>query len=221
MPTLDKADALRDLMAEAIEAFGEPWPGERWDDRVLDAMRAVPRHRFVPHLPLERAYEDSPQPIAHGQTISQPTVVAMMAQALELTPQSKVLEIGTGSGYHAAVVSVLAGEVYTIERHRPLAELAREHLGQAGFAGVVVRAGDGYLGWPEHAPFDRILVTAAPPELPRALIDQLSDGGILVAPIGPEHEVQQLIRYRKDGEVLLREHLGPVRFVPMLPGEEG
>ncbi|TVQ87097.1 MAG: protein-L-isoaspartate(D-aspartate) O-methyltransferase [Deltaproteobacteria bacterium] len=221
MPPPDKAEALRDLMTEAIEAFGEPWPGQSWDDRVLDAMREVPRHRFVPHLSLERAYEDSPQPIAHGQTISQPTVVAMMAQALELEEESTVLEIGTGSGYHAAVISVLAGQVFTVERHRPLAEQAGRRLEDAGYPNVQVRAGDGYLGWPEQAPFDRILVTAAPPELPQALVDQLRDGGVLIAPIGPEHEVQQLVRFRKDGEVLIRENLGPVRFVPMLPGDEG
>lgn len=206
-------------MIRAIRAHGGPWPGAAWDERVLDVLARVPRHAYVPELTIELAYEDSPQAIGHGQTISQPTIVAMMAQALELGPDSRVLEIGTGSGYHAAVIAELAAEVFTIERHAPLAASARDKLAGQGVGNVHVRAGDGYQGWPEHAPFDRILLTAAPPELPPALVNQLAPGGILVAPIGPDGAVQRLTRYRKQEGELVGEDLGAVRFVPMVPGE--
>src|SRR5262249_12815799 len=151
-------------------------------DRVRGAMMRVPRHLFVPGASLEEAYDDAPFPIGHGQTISQPAVVAVMTEALELGGRERVLEGGTGSGSEAAVLSLLSSDVYTIEIVTDLAEIARERLATLGYANVHVRAGDGYAGWPEHAPFDRIIVTAAPPELPRALVDQLAEGGVLVAP---------------------------------------
>jgi len=215
----DPTAPLRARMVAAVRAWGGPWPGEAWDPAVLDALARVPRHAFVPELPLGQAYEDAPQPIGRGQTISQPTVVAMMAQALELTPGARALEVGTGSGYHAAVLAALGAEVYTIERHAPLAERARAALSAQGYARVQVRAGDGYLGWPERAPFDAILVTAAPEQIPPALLDQLAEGGRLVAPVGPQETGQRLLRLRRLGGEIVGEDLGAVRFVPMLPGE--
>jgi len=189
------------------------------DQRVFDAMARVPRHLFVPGASLGRAYADAPAPIGYGQTISQPTIVAIMTQALELGGHERVLEVGTGSGYQAAILSLLASEVYTIEIVKELAEEARIRLPRLGYANVHVRAGDGYKGWPEQAPFDRILVTAAPDELPQALIDQLADGGVLVAPVGSNDRWQRLLRYRKTGKRISSEDLGAVRFVPMVPGD--
>jgi protein-L-isoaspartate(D-aspartate) O-methyltransferase len=179
----------------------------------------VPRHRFAPGLSIRRAYEDRPQPIGHDQTISQPTVVAIMTQALRLGGTERVLEIGTGSGYQAAILARLCKEVFTIEIVPPLGEAARDRLKALGYANVHVRIGDGYLGWPEAAPFDRILLTAAPPEIPRALVDQLAEGGILVAPVGEQGEAQRLVRWTKRGGSLKKEDLGAVRFVPMVRGD--
>jgi protein-L-isoaspartate(D-aspartate) O-methyltransferase len=173
------------------------------DERVLSAVRNVPRHAFVPDAPLRFAYADQPLPIGHGQTISQPTVVAMMTEALQLRGGERVLEIGTGSGYQAAILGRLAREVYTIEIVPELGEEARQRLERLGFGNVQVRIGDGYAGWPERAPFDRIILTAAPPEVPRALLDQLADGGILVAPVGREGEIQTLRPGRKKGNSAL------------------
>lgn len=190
------------------------------DGRVLDAMRAVPRHAFMPGARLRDAYGDHPFPIGHGQTISQPSLVARMTELLELSPSHRVLEIGTGSGYQAALLSRLAGHVYTIELSPPLGEAARERLARLGYRGVTVRVGDGYRGWPEEAPFDRIMVTAAPDELPQALLDQLAEGGVLIAPVGPEGAVQKLVRVRKKkGGALERDELLDVRFVPMVRGD--
>jgi protein-L-isoaspartate(D-aspartate) O-methyltransferase len=186
------------------------------DPRVLKAVETVPRHLFVPGEPVDIAYEDRPLPIGHGQTISQPTVVAMMSEALDLHGSERVLEIGTGSGYQAAILTMLAKEVYSIEVVEPLAKEAGARLKELGYS-VNVRAGDGYRGWPEAAPFDRIIVTAAPPEIPKALLDQLAEGGVLVAPVG--QGVQQLVRIRKEHGELHREHLGLVVFVPMVPGK--
>ena len=217
--TNDASTFYRNRLADELARRGEPWPGERWDARVLGAIREVPRHAFVPGLALSVAYEDAPQPIGVGQTISQPTVVAMMTQALELHREARVLEIGTGSGYAAAVASRLAGHVYTIELHEVLATSAREKLSALGYPNVTVRHGDGYAGWPEHAPFDRIVLTAAPPELPLALVEQLAEGGVLVAPVGPEGGLQRLMRYRKLRGTLVHEDLGGVMFVPMVPGD--
>lgn len=184
------------------------------DPAVLRALRHVPRHEFVPVSMREYAYADRPLPIGEGQTISQPYIVAFMTELLEVQPGQRVLEIGTGSGYQAAVLAELGVEVYTIEIVEKLAATARELLQRLGYAKVHVRAGDGYRGWPEFAPFDRIIVTAAPPQVPQPLIDQLKPGGRLVVPEG-EHE-QDLVLYTKtsDGK-LRRERVLPVRFVPM------
>lgn len=188
------------------------------DPRVVDALRAVPRHHFVPAASLAAAYADVPLPIGEGQTISQPAVVASMTQALELRGGERVLEIGTGSGYQAAVLSLLAARVWSIELIARLGERARARLAQLGYANVEVRVGDGYAGWPDQAPFDRILLTAAPPEVPEALVDQLAEGGVLVAPVGPEGETQKLLRLRKTRGSITREDLGRVVFVPMVRG---
>jgi len=186
------------------------------DPRVLDALRRVPRHLFVPGVPLTEAYIDDPLPIGHRQTISQPTIVAIMTHALELTGTERVLEIGTGSGYQAAILSLLAAEVYSVEVVPELAEEARARLASLGYANVKVRTGDGYGGWPELAPFDRILVTAAPPVLPPDLLRQLGDPGILVAPVGDDGWSQRLVRVRLGGGKASEEDLGGVRFVPMV-----
>jgi protein-L-isoaspartate(D-aspartate) O-methyltransferase len=211
----DEAVRLRGYLVQDI-AKRAPWDGAAWEPRVLDAMRAVPRHRFVLGASLPVAYRDVPLDIGHEQTISQPTVVAIMAQALELEPSSRVLEIGTGSGYHAAVMSLLAAEVASIEIVEALGLAARDRLKKLGYTNVVVRIGDGYAGWPEKAPFDRIVLTAAPPSLPEALVAQLAEGGVLVAPVGPDGGVQRLMRYRKKGGRLAQQDLGAVRFVPMV-----
>ena len=213
------AREARARLVRSIEAQGDPWEGSGpWDRRVLGALADVPRHRFAPGLSIRDAYADRPQPIGHGQTISQPTVVAIMTAALGLTGTERVLEIGTGSGYQAAILSRLCREVYTIEIVAPLGEAARARLAALGHANVRVRIGDGYLGWPEAAPFDRVLLTAAPPEIPQPLVSQLAEGGILVAPVGPEGKVQRLVRWTKRGGALRKEDLGAVRFVPMVPG---
>lgn len=183
------------------------------DERVLDAMQTVPRHLFVPEPEQRAAYGDHPLPIGHGQTISQPYIVAFMSQALEVTPEHTVLEIGTGSGYQAAILGRLAGTVYTIEIVEPLAQRARETLKKLGFANVHVRTGNGYLGWPEHAPFDRIMVTAAPDEIPPALVEQLKVGGRMAIPVGVHSQELRILRRTAKGLETL-ETL-PVRFVPM------
>jgi protein-L-isoaspartate(D-aspartate) O-methyltransferase len=185
------------------------------DRRVLAAMRDVPRHLFVPDVPIDRAYEDRPVSIGHGQTISQPTVVALMTQALELRGSEKVLEIGTGSGYQAAILARIASGVYSIEIVPQLAEQAQTRLEQLGYTNVHVRVGDGYAGWPARGPYDRIILTAAPKEVPQVLLDQLADGGILVAPLGAG-EGQRLVRMRKSGGQMQVEDLGGVSFVPMV-----
>jgi protein-L-isoaspartate(D-aspartate) O-methyltransferase len=189
------------------------------DERVLAAMRAVPRERFVSPVYAASAYDDGPIPIDCGQTVSQPYVVALMAEALELSPGDRVLEVGTGSGYASAVLSHLAREVYTVERHGKLAESARERLASLGYANVHVLHGDGLQGWPEHAPYDAISVAAGGPEVPPALSAQLAPGGRLVMPLGPETYLQKLVRARprRNGAGLDLEDLADVRFVPLLP----
>ena len=184
--------------------------------RVLDVIREVPRHLFVPEHSLEAAYEDHPLPIGHGATISQPTVVGMMSEALELRGTERVLEIGTGSGYQAAVLGRLARHVDTIELIPELAQRARGLLAAMGCLNVEVFVGDGWRGLPDRAPFDRILVTAAPERMPEALVDQLVEGGLLVVPLGPQSRDQRLERHLKRDGKLLREDLGAVRFVPMV-----
>lgn len=183
------------------------------DARVLAAMRKVPRHLFVPPDEQPLAYEDTPLPIGYDQTISQPYVVAFMTEALEPKPQDRVLEIGTGSGYQAAVLAELVREVYTVEIVDPLARQVEQRLRQMGYANVHARSGDGYRGWPEAAPFDGIIVTAAPDHVPAPLVEQLREGGRLVLPVGRWE--QDLIRLRKTPKGITRESLLPVRFVPM------
>jgi protein-L-isoaspartate(D-aspartate) O-methyltransferase len=183
------------------------------DNSVLEAMRRVPRHRFVPPEIAARAYEDNPLPIGHAQTISQPYIVAYMTEAAEVSKGDKVLEIGTGSGYQAAILGELAREVYSIEIIPELAERARQTLDTLGYRNIHVRAGNGYLGWPERAPFDAIVVTAAPDEVPQALIEQLAVGGRMVVPVGRGDQDMMIITKTKDG-VVQRKTI-PVRFVPM------
>jgi len=191
------------------------------DPLVLDAMRAVPREDFVPANLAEYAYEDGPLPIGHGQTISQPYIVAVMTAAARVRPGDRVLEIGTGSGYGAAVLSEIAGEVYTVERIEGLADSARDRLAALGYANVHVRCGDGTLGWVEHAPYDAIIVTAGGPTVPRALLDQLKPGGRLVMPLGSEPRAQRLIRRTRTGpETYTQDDLEWVAFVPLI-GEQG
>jgi protein-L-isoaspartate(D-aspartate) O-methyltransferase len=189
------------------------------DEHVLDAFRAVPREAFVGETVEEFAYADTPLPIEEGQTISQPYIVALMVQALDLRPTDRVLEVGAGSGYAAAILASRAAEVYAIERNARLAEAARDRLHRLGFHNVEVRAGDGTLGWPEAGPFDAILVSAGGPDVPRALLDQLAPGGRLVIPVGGPRE-QRLVRITRVGDEWHSEDLGPVVFVPLI-GEGG
>jgi protein-L-isoaspartate(D-aspartate) O-methyltransferase len=187
------------------------------DPRVLEAMRAVPREEFVDAAMRERAYDDSPLPIAEGQTISQPYVVALMVAAASIRAGDRVLEIGAGSGYAAAVLGAMAGRVFAIERHRRLAELARSRLERLGYDNVEVRAGDGSGGWPAAAPFDAILTSAGGPEVPDVLLRQLAIGGRLVMPVGDRVQAQRLVKVSRTGEhTFAREDLGGVRFVPLV-----
>jgi protein-L-isoaspartate(D-aspartate) O-methyltransferase len=191
------------------------------DPLVLEAMRAVPREDFVPADLVEYAYEDGPLPIGYGQTISQPYIVAAMTAAARVRPGDRVLEIGTGSGYGAAVLSEIAGEVYTVERIERLADSARDRLAVLGYGNVHVRCGDGTLGWSEHAPYDAIIVTAGGPTVPPALLDQLKPGGRLVMPLGSELRAQRLIRRTRTGpEAYTHDDLEWVAFVPLI-GEQG
>jgi protein-L-isoaspartate(D-aspartate) O-methyltransferase len=209
-----QARATRDRLVRELVA-----EGVATTPSVIAALRAAPRHAFMPHAPLSLAYANDAFPIGEGQTISQPAVVAMMTEALELTGHERVLEVGTGSGYQAAVLSMLAREVYSLERIEALAKEATGRLARLGYANVHVRVGDGYHGWPEEAPFDRIVVTAAPPELPRTLLAQLTEDGVLVSPVGEQDAFEQsLVRVRKGGGRLELEDLGGVAFVEMLPG---
>ena len=199
------------MVREQIEARGVD------DPAVLLAMLAVPRERFVPIEYEDRAYDDSPLPIGWEQTISQPYIVALMAAALRLRPDDRALEIGSGSGYAAAVLSRLARDVFTVEIRDDLADAARRRLADLGIGNVHVRAGDGSAGWPEHAPYDAIVVTACAPEVPPALLAQLSPGGRLVMPVGVTRAPQRLVRIARGagGEAVV-EDFGSVRFVPLL-----
>jgi protein-L-isoaspartate(D-aspartate) O-methyltransferase len=208
--TTDVWAARRERMVEGqIEGRGVA------DPLVLEAMRTVPRHLFVPAEHRADAYGDFPLPIGYGQTISQPYIVALMSEALQLQPGERVLEIGTGSGYQAAVLAEMGMEVYTIEIIPELAAVAAANLAAAGYLSVTTRTADGYWGWEEHAPFQAIVVTAAPDHVPEPLMTQLAPGGRLVIPIGPVGAVQTLWAFGKDeGGELVGENLGPVRFVP-------
>jgi protein-L-isoaspartate(D-aspartate) O-methyltransferase len=210
----DQADAVfaqarTRMVAEQIRERGIT------DPRVLAAMSKVPRHRFVPIDYLDEAYADYPLPIGYGQTISQPYIVALMTQYLALKPGEKVLEIGTGSGYQAAILAELTDQVYSVEIIEPLAERAETTLKALGY-NVQIKIADGYYGWPEHAPFDAIIVTCAPDHVPQPLIQQLKDGGRLVIPIGPPGFYQTLWLIEKKGKQIISTNLGGVRFVPML-----
>lgn len=189
------------------------------DPRTLKAMAKVPREKFVPKELTARAYEDNPLPIGFGQTISQPYIVAFMTQELRPKPTDRVLEIGTGSGYQAAVLSELVAQVYTVEIVRPLAQRAAVVLQALGYKNVLVKGGDGYKGWPEHAPFDAIIVTAAPDHVPQPLIEQLKEGGRMIIPVGKTF-AQRLYTYEKRGGVLKETAVIPVRFVPLTRDRE-
>ncbi|MBE0591896.1 MAG: protein-L-isoaspartate(D-aspartate) O-methyltransferase [Gemmatimonadales bacterium] len=209
----DPYRSARTAMVDLIAARGVR------DSATLEAMRLVPRHEFVPVENRALAYRDHPLPIGYDQTISQPYIVALMTEALELRPGMRVLEVGTGSGYQAAVLAAMGMEVFTIELLEPLATSARARLARLGFDRVTVRHGDGYLGWKEAAPFDAVIVTAAPEEIPPALTAQLRPGGRLVIPVGPAGAVQSLMLVSKANDgTLATTVLLPVRFVPMKEG---
>lgn len=206
----------REQMVEtqiAARGVRDPW--------VLHAMRTVPREGFVPMSMRESAYDDEPLPIGEGQTISQPYVVAVMTEAVQPKPGNRVLEIGTGSGYAAAVLATIVAEVYTVERLVRLADSARRHLADLGYRNVHVLHGDGSLGWPEHAPFDAVIVTAGGPRVPEALLDQLAVGGRLIMPVGPIQRFQRLVRVVRapDGKYDYQD-LEEVAFVPLI-GQQG
>jgi protein-L-isoaspartate(D-aspartate) O-methyltransferase len=210
----------RHQLVEQIQAEVRATAGElgfdRLDPRVEQALRAVPRERFVPESERVLAYIDSPLPIGEGQTISQPYIVAIMSQLLDVAPGDRVYELGTGSGYQAAVLAAMDVEVYTVEIVPELAERAARTLESLGYDRVRVRAGDGWLGWPEAAPFDAIIVTAAAPHIPRRLVEQLAPDGRLVIPMGAPDRVQWLAVFTRDeGGELVRRDLLPVRFVPV------
>ena len=185
------------------------------DPKILHAFLAVERHRFVPPGLVLQAYEDRPLPIGQGQTISQPYIVAFMTETLDLTPTDRVLEIGTGSGYQAAILSVLCRQVFSIEIQPELGSRAAERLQRLGYHNVKVRVGDGYQGWPRYAPFDAIIVTCAPTHVPQPLKAQLKAGGRMIIPVGPRHS-QKLVYLRKTGDTLKEEKVLSVRFVPMV-----
>jgi protein-L-isoaspartate(D-aspartate) O-methyltransferase len=214
-PTTPERDER--TLAARRAALVESWAPDRTlrDPRVLQAMRTVPRHLFVEPSLLDAAYQDVPLPIAAGQAISQPYVVAWMTQALELKGGERVLEVGTGSGYAAAVLGLVAREVHTIERLPELAGPAADRLRRLGFGNVHTHVGDGTLGWPAAAPYDGIAVAAGGPDLPQPLLEQLSEHGRLVMPVGVE-PAQDLVRVTRQGDRFERERLGPVRFVPLI-----
>jgi protein-L-isoaspartate(D-aspartate) O-methyltransferase len=201
------------MVREQIEARGIT------DTKVLNALRKVERHRFVPDNLASEAYTDSPLPIGEGQTISQPYIVAFMTQILGLDVTKKVLEVGTGSGYQAAILAEICREVYTVEIIDSLAEQAKQRLSELGYLNIRVKTGDGYQGWKEFAPFDAILVTCAPTHIPDPLKEQLAEGGRMVIPVG-ERRVQELVLLRKEKGRLIQESVLPVRFVPMLKDKE-
>jgi protein-L-isoaspartate(D-aspartate) O-methyltransferase len=207
-------EARLDMVQQGIINWGVD------DEAVIEAMETVPRHRFVPEDYLDEAYHNHPLPIGYGQTISQPYIVALMTENLGVGSGDRVLEIGTGSGYQAAVLAQLGVEVYTIEIIEPLAEAAESRLESLGYAGVQVRHADGYNGWPEAAPFDAVIVTAAPDHVPPPLLAQLVVGGVMVIPVGPVGDYQELWQITRTGEDSYESvSLGGVRFVPLLRQE--
>ena len=222
----DDATRARGRMVEEIAAMASMTAADTgraaFSPRVMAAMASVPRHRFVPAALAASAYDNRPLSIGEGQTISQPYIVALMNDLLEVKPGDSVLEIGTGSGYQAAVLAELAGNVYTVELLAPLARQAATTLAALGYRNINTRTGDGYAGWREYAPYDAIMVTAAAPEVPQALIDQLRPGGRLVIPVGARGGVQELLLIDKlaDGRTT-RQRVLPVRFVPLVRGAPG
>jgi protein-L-isoaspartate(D-aspartate) O-methyltransferase len=209
MPEDSRREERMRMVRDQIEARGVE------NRNVLDAMREIPRHRFIPEEFQGAAYQDRPLPIGNGQTISQPYIVGLMTSLLELQPKESVLEIGAGSGYQAAILSKLARSVVTIERLPEIASKAKNLLQSLGIFNVKVVVGDGTLGYAPDAPYDGIIITAASPDIPAPLIDQLADSGRLVAPVG-SRDLQQLVRIRKDGSRISRENFGGVVFVPLL-----
>jgi len=214
-PTADLYQAARIQMVEA-----QMRNRDITDEKVLKAMEKVPRHEFVPERYQKLAHADRPLPIGYGQTISQPYIVALMTQLLKVGPADKVLEIGSGSGYQAAIMGELAHEVYTVEIIKELAESAAETLRRLGYANVHVKHADGYYGWEEHAPYDVIIVTCAPDHIPQPLLSQLADGGRMVVPVGPPGAYQVLWRIEREGEEIVSRRITGVVFVP-LTGEHG
>ena len=213
--------AERQAMVRQIErkvARGDAGELRRLDPRVLDAMRRTPRHRFVPPDVQAAAYADTPLPIGHGATISQPFMVAVMTQLTKAERDDMVLEVGTGSGYQAAVLSPLVRRVYTIEIVEPLARAAAQRLKALGYTNVVVRAGDGYAGWPEHAPFSAIVVTAGATHVPDPLVRQLKAGGRMVIPVGPQGDQELMVVQKEAAGRVSRRVVMPVRFVPLQEG---
>ena len=208
-PSDDRREERLRMVEQQIRARGVT------DPRVLAAMEKVPRHQFVPADVLDQAYNDYPLPIGYGQTISQPYIVAVMTELLKLKPGEKVLEIGTGSGYQAAILAEITDRVYSIEIIPQLAERARATLDRMGYHYVVTRHGDGYWGWPEHAPFDAIIVTAAPDHVPQPLLQQLADGGRMVIPVGPPGGYQSLWLITRKGDEYHNFNWGGVAFVPL------
>lgn len=207
-PQKDRLEMVRRLEAQGIT-----------DQKVLEVMRRIPRHLFIANALWDHAYADHPVPIDRGQTISQPYIVALMTQALRLEKTDRVLEIGTGSGYQTAILAELAQHVYTIERFAELSEKAQKLLADAGYTNISFRVGDGTLGWPEEAPFDKIIVTAAAPEVPAALLEQLAEGGRLVIPVGGR-QLQTLLALTKEHGKLQKEELCACSFLPLI-GREG
>ncbi|MGK7396776.1 MAG: protein-L-isoaspartate(D-aspartate) O-methyltransferase [Candidatus Cyclobacteriaceae bacterium M3_2C_046] len=186
-----------------------------YQEKILNAMLQVPRHQFVPDQFINQAYEDRPLSIGHGQTISQPYIVALMTKVLQPEPEDKVLEVGTGSGYQAAILSQLVDQVYSVEIIEPLAKNAKEVVNQLNLKNVIIRQGDGYRGWPEKAPFDAIIVTCSPSHIPQPLIEQLKEGGKMVIPVGDSSFTQELVLLSKQNGKIKRQEIIPVRFVPM------
>jgi protein-L-isoaspartate(D-aspartate) O-methyltransferase len=190
------------------------------DTQLIEAMRKVPRHLFVPENRRDSAYDDRPLPIGEGQTISQPYIVAFMTQVLDLSLEDTVLEIGTGSGYQAAILAEIVREVYTIEIIAKLGNAARERLKKMGYKNISVKIGDGYEGWSEKAPFDGVIVTCAPEKIPKSLIDQLAKGGRMIIPVGEKRGIQKLVLIRKDKGMVIKKEVMDVLFVPMVKHEE-
>ena len=219
LPVPEERERERELMTLTAANLAETAGAGRIDGRILEAMRELPRHLLVPENLRADAYRDTPLPIGHGATISQPAVVLMMTQWLQPERDHVVLEVGTGSGYQAALLSRLVRHVYSVEIVPELAQRAARDLARLGYANVTIRAGDGYLGWPEQAPFDRIIVTAGIDHIPQPLLDQLRPDGILVLPLGPSADRLQLtiVRKRADGRIS-RRRVAPVLFVPLTRG---